>query len=158
MKKPLVFLSALILSVVLAQSSNNLVATVAANKDLSTLSAAFKTAELEAMLSGEDPYTIFAPSDAAFAALPKDTLASLANDPDALTEVVMNHITDGAIMAEDVAKLDGQSITSLNNNELKVTLKDGKVMVGDAVVTSADIKAANGVIHVIDKVLLPPAN
>ena len=125
--------------------------------DFTTLVTAVKAASLVETLKGAGPYTVFAPTDAAFDAVPKGTLAALLADPNvALKDVLTYHVVAGKVMSSDLT--DGQVITTVNGAPLTVTIKsDGTVMVGDATVTTADIETANGVIHVIDTVLIPPS-
>jgi uncharacterized surface protein with fasciclin (FAS1) repeats len=138
-------------------AANDIVDTAVGAGDFTTLVSAVTAAGLVDTLKGEGPYTVFAPTDAAFAAVPKATLDALLADPKgALTDVLTYHVVSGKVMSSDLT--DGQVITTVNGAPLKVTIKsDGTVMVGDATVTTADIETSNGVIHVIDTVLVPPA-
>ncbi len=122
-----------------------------------TLATALEAAGLVETLKGEGPFTVFAPTDEAFAAVPKETLDSLLADPKgALTDVLTYHVVAGKIMSTDLS--DGMMAETVNGQPLKITINDdGTVMVGDATVTTADIETSNGVIHVIDTVLVPPA-
>ena len=122
-----------------------------------TLVTAIKAAGLVETLQGEGPFTVFAPSDAAFAKLPKGTLESLLADKAALTSVLTFHVVPGRITAADVVKGKGATPRTVNGQPLDVQVRGGKVYVNGAQVTSADIPASNGVIHVIDAVLLPAA-
>jgi LysM repeat protein len=107
-------------------------------------------------LKGEGPFTVFAPTDEAFAALPEGTVDALLADPTgALTEILLYHVAPGQVMAADVAALDGQTITTVGGPSIAVVITDGVVMLNDARVIATDIAAANGVIHVIDRVLIP---
>jgi uncharacterized surface protein with fasciclin (FAS1) repeats len=103
-------------------------------------------------LQGDGPFTVFAPTDAAFAALPAGTLDALLADTEALTAVLTHHVVAGKAMAADVSGVT--SVTTLQGGELAVSTEDG-VSIGEASVVTADIEAANGVIHVIDTVLVP---
>jgi len=125
--------------------------------DFTTLVSAVTAADLVDTLKGEGPYTVFAPTDAAFAAVPKETLDALLADPKgALTDVLTYHVASGKVMASDLS--DGMMIDTVNGAQLEVKINaDGTVMIGDATVTTADIETSNGVIHVIDTVLVPPA-
>jgi uncharacterized surface protein with fasciclin (FAS1) repeats len=116
---------------------------------------AVQAAGLEETLRGEGPYTVFAPTDDAFAAVPKKTLDALLADPKgALTDVLTYHVVPGKVMSTDLS--DGMMVDTVNGAQLKVTVKDdGTVMINDATVTTADIETSNGVIHVIDTVLVP---
>jgi len=140
-----------------SMAAKDIVDTAVAAGDFTTLATALEAAGLVDTLKGEGPYTVFAPTDAAFAAVPKETLDALLADPKgALTDVLTYHVVAGKVMASDLS--DGQVITTVNGAPLTVTIKsDGTVMVGDATVTTADIETSNGVIHVIDTVLVPPA-
>ena len=107
-------------------------------------------------LKGEGPFTVFAPTDEAFAALPAGTLDQLLADPKGqLTQILLYHVVPGAVMAADVT--DGLEATTAQGSPVKFMVADGKVMINDANVVATDIAATNGVIHVIDKVILPPA-
>jgi uncharacterized surface protein with fasciclin (FAS1) repeats len=120
-----------------------------------TLVTAVQAAGLEETLRGAGPYTVFAPTDDAFAAVPKKTLDALLADPKgALTDVLTYHVVPGKVMSTDLS--DGMMVDTVNGAQLKVTVKDdGTVMINDATVTTADIETSNGVIHVIDTVLVP---
>ena len=121
-----------------------------------TLVTAVTEAGLAETLSGEGPFTVFAPTDDAFAALPEGTIAALLEDPQgALTDILLYHVVDGAVMAETVVTLD--SATTLNGADVTITVNDDGVFLNDTVqVIITDIVTSNGVIHVIDGVLLPP--
>ena len=122
-----------------------------------TLVTAVQAAGLEETLRGEGPYTVFAPTDDAFAAVPKETLDALLADPEgALTDVLTYHVVPGKVMSTDLS--DGMQAETVNGETLEITIADdGTVMVNDATVVTADIETANGVIHVIDTVLVPPS-
>src|SRR5271165_4871248 len=119
-----------------------------------TLVTAVKAAELVETLKGKGPFTVFAPTDEAFAKVPKDKLEALLKDKKALTAVLTYHVVPGKVMAADVVKLD--SAKTVQGQSLKIQTNDGKVIINDAQVIKADIACKNGVIHVIDSVLLPP--
>jgi len=122
--------------------------------DAKTLAAAVKAAGLVETLQGKGPFTVFAPTDAAFAAIQSEVDKLLKPESKAaLSKILTYHVVSGKTKAADLK--DGQELTTVQGGKLKVTVKDGKVTVGGAHVTSADIAASNGVIHVIDKVLLP---
>jgi transforming growth factor-beta-induced protein len=123
----------------------------------STLVSAVQAAGLEETLRGEGPYTVFAPTDDAFAAVPKETLDALLADPTgALTDVLTYHVVAGKVMSTDLS--DGMQAETVNGQPLDITVADdGTVMVNGATVVTADIETANGVIHVIDTVLVPPS-
>jgi uncharacterized surface protein with fasciclin (FAS1) repeats len=120
-----------------------------------TLLAAAEAAGLVETLQGEGPFTVFAPTDEAFAALPEGTLDDLLADPDALADILLYHVVPGNVMAADVVGLE--SATTAQGSDIAITVDGDTVMVNDATVTATDIVASNGVIHVIDAVLLPPA-
>jgi len=123
-----------------------------------TLVTAVQAAGLEETLRGEGPYTVFAPTDDAFAAVPTETLDALLADPTgALTDVLTYHVVPGKVMSTDLS--DGMMAETVNGESLEITINDdGTVMVNGATVTTADIETANGVIHVIDTVLVPSGN
>ncbi|MFG6136558.1 fasciclin domain-containing protein [Halomonas sp. B23F22_10] len=120
-----------------------------------TLVAAVKAANLVETLKGEGPFTVFAPTDEAFAALPEGTVDDLLKpeNRDTLTAVLTYHVVPGKVMAEDAMGAD--SVTTVQGQDISITTMDGQVMVNDATVIQPDIEASNGVIHVIDGVLMP---
>lgn len=117
-----------------------------------TLTAAIEAAELDAVLTDKGPFTVFAPTDEAFAKLPEGTMESLLNDKEALKQVLLYHVVSGEVMAADVGKLEKAEM--LNGQTVTIDTKDG-VKVNGVKVIKTDIKAKNGVIHVIDNVLIP---
>jgi len=121
-----------------------------------TLVAALGAADLVETLQGEGPFTVFAPTDEAFAALPEGTVEALLADIPALTDILLYHVVPGKVMAADVIGLDGESVATVQGAEVSISVVDGSVMINDSMVIIADIEASNGVIHVIDAVLLPP--
>lgn len=121
-----------------------------------TLVAAVKAAELVDTLKGAGPFTVFAPTDEAFAKVPKETLDALLKDKKALTGVLTYHVVPGKVMAADVVKLD--SAKTVQGKPLTIVTKGGKVTINGVNVVKTDIVCKNGVIHVIDAVLLPPAD
>ncbi len=123
-----------------------------------TLVAALKAADLVTALQGEGPFTVFAPSDAAFAKLPAGTVDALLKDPKALASILKYHVISGNVMAADVMKAGEVMPETLNGAKLDIKVKDGKVHVNNATVTAADIHASNGTIHVIDTVVMPPTS
>jgi uncharacterized surface protein with fasciclin (FAS1) repeats len=131
----------------------NIVETAVTAGSFNTLVAAVKAAGLVDVLSGEGPFTVFAPTDEAFAKLPQATLDALLADKDALTAVLTYHVVAGTVLAQDVVTLT--SARTVNGQEISIRVLDGKVMIDDATVITADIQATNGVIHVIDTVILP---
>ena len=121
-----------------------------------TLVAAVQAAGLVDTLKGEGPFTVFAPTDEAFAALPAGTLEQLLADPQGqLTQILLYHVVPGKVMAADVK--DGMEATTVQGSPVKFMVADGKVMINDANIVATDVEATNGVIHVIDKVILPPS-
>ena len=122
-----------------------------------SLVAALTQAELVTTLQGDGPFTVFAPSDQAFADAGIDLDAFTTDEEIAtLTDILLYHVYSGAVNAADVT--DGLTVAMVNGDDASFTVSDGTVMVGDATVTLADVPASNGVIHVIDKVLMPPAD
>jgi transforming growth factor-beta-induced protein len=139
-------------------AAKSIVDIAVSNPDFSTLVTAVKTAGLVETLNGPGPFTVFAPTNAAFAKVPKATLDAVLADKKMLTDILTYHVVAGKVLSVDVAKLDGKSAKTVNGAEVKIAVKDGKVFLNDNVmVTATDIVASNGVIHVIDAVLLPPA-
>ncbi len=158
----LVMVLALILSLnimVLADghggSKMDIVDTALEADDFNTLATALTEAELISTLKGEGPFTVFAPTDAAFAALPEGTLDSLLADKEQLTNVLLYHVVSGKVMAEDVLEMDGAMVETIFGEKIEISIEDGMVYINDAQVTTTDIEASNGVIHVIDTVLVP---
>ncbi len=125
--------------------------------DFETLVAALKAAGLVETLQGPGPFTVFAPSDAAFAKLPAGTVEALLADRAQLAAVLTYHVLAGTVMAADDVKSNGGTPATVNGQPLRIVVRDGKVYVNDAQVVTTDIKASNGVIHVIDGVLMPKA-
>jgi uncharacterized surface protein with fasciclin (FAS1) repeats len=144
-----------------SMASADIVDTAVAAGDFTTLAAALTAAELVDTLKGEGPFTVFAPTDAAFAALPAGTVDTLLKDPKGdLTQILTYHVVPGKVMAADVVKLDGQKVKTVQGGELTVGVDGDKVTLTDAAgntvnVTATDVEASNGVIHVIDGVLMP---
>jgi uncharacterized surface protein with fasciclin (FAS1) repeats len=121
-----------------------------------TLLTAVQAAGLVETLQGEGPFTVVAPTDAAFAALPAGTLENLLADKEALKKVLLYHVVQGAVTADQVVGLT--SATSVEGSPIAIAVEDGTVTLnGSAKVVTPDVMASNGVIHVIDQVLLPPA-
>jgi uncharacterized surface protein with fasciclin (FAS1) repeats len=131
----------------------NIVQTAVAAGQFKTLVKLVKQAGLAGTLQGKGPFTVFAPTDAAFAKVPKSTLAALAKDKAKLRAVLLYHVAKGKLTAAKVLKL--RSIKTLNGQSLKVRVNHGTVTIGGARVIKADIGASNGVIHVINQVLIP---
>ncbi len=138
-----------------AMADKDIVDTAVAAGSFKTLVAAVEAAGLVDALKGAGPLTVFAPTDEAFAALPAGTVEGLLKDPEALKAILLYHVVEGKVLAADAAKLT--EAKTLNGAAIKISAADGKVMINDAEVVSADVMASNGVIHVINKVILPPA-
>lgn len=135
--------------------SKDIVDTAVAAGQFQTLAAALEAAGLVETLKGEGPFTVFAPTDEAFTALPEGTVESLLEpeNRDQLQAVLTYHVVAGKVMAEDAMGLN--SAATVQGQDITITTMDGNVMINDATVVQADIEASNGVIHVIDGVLLP---
>lgn len=131
----------------------DIVDTAVAAGQFNTLVTAVKEAELVETLKGEGPFTVFAPNDAAFEKVDADTLQSLLADKDKLTQVLTYHVVPGKVKAADVVKL--KEAKTVQGESVKIEVKGDKVFVDGAEVISTDIKASNGVIHVIDTVIMP---
>ncbi len=129
---------------------------LAASTDfLSTLVAAVKAGDLVDVLKGDGPFTVFAPTNEAFAKLPAGTLEDLLKPENKakLVAILTYHVVPGKVMSTDLK--DGQKAKTVQGQEISVSLKDGKAMINNATVTTADIEATNGIVHVIDTVILP---
>jgi len=137
----------------------DIVDTAVADGRFTTLVAALQAAGLVDTLKSEGPFTVFAPTDEAFAKLPAGTVEDLLKPEnlETLKNILLYHVVPGKVMAADVVTLDGKTAeTALEGQQIKITVKDGKVYLNDTVqVIITDIETANGVIHVIDTVLLP---
>ena len=120
-----------------------------------TLVAALQAAELDTVLAGEGPFTVFAPTDDAFAKLPAGTVEGLLANIPGLKDVLLYHVVSGNVQAKDVLNLE--SADTLQGSSFAISIMDGKVMVNKSEVIITDIEAVNGTIHVVDTVLLPPA-
>ncbi|MEM7139203.1 MAG: fasciclin domain-containing protein [Myxococcota bacterium] len=133
----------------------NIVTVAATAGDFNTLVAAVKAAGLVDTLSGEGPFTVFAPTDAAFAKLPPGTIDDLLlpANKDKLVAILTYHVVPGEVMAADVVNLS--SATTVEGGDLAISASDAGVMVNDAKVIATDVEASNGVIHVVDTVLIP---
>ncbi len=135
--------------------SKNIVENAAGSADHTTLVAAVTAAGLGETLSGTGPFTVFAPTNEAFSKLPAGTVDNLLKPENKgdLTGILTYHVVPGALKAADLT--DGQKLKTVNGKELTVSVKDGKVMIDGATVTTADVISSNGVTHVIDAVVLP---
>ena len=137
------------------EEGKTIVETAVAAEDFSTLVAAVKAAGLVETLSGKGPFTVFAPTNEAFAKLPKGTVESLLKpeNKEKLIAVLTYHVVPGTVMAKDVVKVD--SAKTVQGSKISITVKGKTVKVDNAEVVKTDIKCSNGVIHVIDSVILP---
>ncbi|MBD0392810.1 MAG: fasciclin domain-containing protein, partial [Microcoleus sp. C1-bin4] len=136
-------------------AGKDIVAIASGDAQFKTLTKALGSAGLVTTLKGKGPFTVFAPTDAAFAALPKGTVENLLKPENKaqLTKILTYHVVPGSVVSTSLKSGD---VKSVEGSSLKVAVSTGKVTVGGANVVKADIKASNGVIHVIDKVLMPP--
>jgi transforming growth factor-beta-induced protein len=138
------------------EDKKDIVDTAVSAKQFKTLVAAVKAAGLVEVLQGEGPFTVFAPTDEAFEEIPKDQLAALLKDQKRLQEVLTYHVVPDKVLAADVVKLE--SAETVLGKPVTIAVEDGKVKINEATVIEADIECANGVIHVIDAVLMPPVD
>ena len=134
-------------------AKRNIVQTAVAAKKFKTLTSLVKKAGLARTLSTTGPFTVFAPTDAAFAKVPKARLASLAKNRARLRAVLLYHVVKGKVTAAQAMML--HSAKTLNGKSLSIHVKDGKVIVGGATVIKPNVRASNGILHVINKVLIP---
>ena len=139
------------------ESAKDVVKIAAGSKDHTTLVAAIKQADLVNSLSNAGPFTVFAPTNAAFDKVPKETLDNLMKDENKaqLQDILQYHVYVGTLKTEMME--DGQTLNQVNGGNITVTKKDGKVMINNTATVIASIPASNGIIHVIDAVLLPPS-
>jgi len=133
---------------------NDLVQTAISAGNFTTLVTALTEAGLVDALEGKGPFTVFAPTDEAFKKLPEGALDNLLKDKDALKNVLLYHVVSGDITSKQITKLSDAK--TLNGSDINIKIDDGKVMVNNSQVVGADVMASNGIIHVIDAVLLPP--
>ena len=136
-----------------APAKPDIVATAIKAGSFKTLATALEAAGLVETLQGKGPFTVFAPTDEAFAKLPEGTVEALLKDKKKLSDVLTYHVVPGKVMAADVVKL--KEAKTVQGQNVKVTVADGKVKVDNANVVKTDIECGNGVIHVIDAVILP---
>lgn len=134
---------------------HDIIDTAVAAGSFKTLAAALAAASLVDTLKGAGPFTVFAPTDEAFAKLPAGTVESLLKDIPKLTAILTYHVIAGKVMAADVMTMDGQSAKTVNGAALAISTRDGVKLNGSSSVVTTDIACTNGVIHVIDAVLLP---
>jgi len=135
---------------------NDLIQTAVEAGNFKMLTSALRTAGLVSRLEGTGPYTIFAPTDAAFARLPKATVETLLADKDKLQGVLLSHVIEGHVLAHAVGQMrDGDKVKTVSGKEFTLGLKGEQITVNGANVTTRDMQARNGVIHAIDTVILP---
>jgi transforming growth factor-beta-induced protein len=134
-------------------ATKDIVETAMAAGTFKTLAAALQVAGLVETLKGAGPFTVFAPTDEAFARLPKGTVEALLQDKVRLSGILTYHVAQGRLLAQDVSKLP--SAKTVNGQDVKISAANGSVKLNSATVVKADILASNGVIHVIDSVLMP---
>jgi len=139
---------------VTAQGKDRVDTAIAAGS-FKTLAKALQAADLVDTLKGPGPFTVFAPTDAAFAKLPAGTVEALLADREKLTAILTYHVLSGKVMAGDILKSNGARPATVNGQPLDVVVRAGKVYVNGAQVITADVGASNGVIHIIDTVLIP---
>ena len=153
-------LAALLMTGVVAQTTPGTIVDVASsNSDFSTLVAAVSAADLVSTLQSAGPFTVFAPTNAAFAKLPAGTVNTLLKPENKaqLVSILTYHVVSGKVPASTVVTLNGKSVATVQGASVRITVNGGKVKVNNANVTAVDIQASNGVIHVVDAVLMPPA-
>ena len=136
-------------------AAGNIVQTATEAGNFTTLVAALEATGLDETLQGPGPFTVFAPTDAAFAKLPAGTLAALLGDPEQLASILTYHVLADSVTSGDLVASNGATPTTVNGQPLDIVVRDGTVYVNDAQVVAADVAASNGVIHAIDTVLLP---
>ncbi len=137
----------------------NIVETAVEAGSFTTLAAALQATDLISVLADESStFTVFAPTDEAFAALGTETLEGLLADPDTLRDILLYHVLPGEVDAATAIGLAGSTVTMANGDESAITLNEGQLMINMANVITADVRASNGIIHVIDAVMLPPAD
>ncbi len=135
-------------------AKKDIIETAVAAGNFKTLATALTEAGLIETLKGDGPFTVFAPTDEAFAKIPKATLENLLKNKEQLTKVLLYHVVAGKVMSSDVVKIS--SAKTVEGSSVKISVNGKTVMVDKATVTAVDIEASNGVIHVIDSVIMPP--
>lgn len=160
MRKCLSLLIVLALATPALAAEKDIVATAASQPQFSTLVKAIQAADLVDALQGPGPFTVLAPTDDAFAKLPEGTLENLLKpeNKDKLAAILKYHVIPGEAMAADVVQLDGKAVKTLEGSAAPVHVSGDQVKIGQAQVIKTDIPCTNGVIHVIDTVLLPPSD
>ena len=151
--KRLLSVFGLLAASVFTASAADIVDTAVGAGNFNTLVAAVKAAGLVDTLKSAGPFTVFAPTDEAFAKLPAGTVDGLLKDPEKLKKILLYHVVSGKVMAADVVKL--KSAGTVEGSSAKISVKSGRVMVDGANVVKTDIVCDNGVIHVIDSVIMP---
>ena len=136
----------------------DIIDTAVAAGSFTTLAAALTAAGLIETLKGSGPLTVFAPSDDAFAKLPAGTVEGLLKDIPALKSILTYHVVSGKVLAADVMKMDGKFVKTVNGKDIKISIDNGVHLNDASKVVSTDISCTNGVIHVIDSVIMPPAH
>ena len=157
MKHLYILLAALVLTGSVSAGQKTVVDVASSSDSFTTLVAALQTAGLVDTLNGAGPFTVFAPTDEAFAKLPAGTVESLLEpeNRDQLRAILTYHVVPGRVAASEVVKLE--SATTVQGSDVAIRVTDGKVTIDGATVVTADINASNGVIHVIDSVIIPSA-
>jgi uncharacterized surface protein with fasciclin (FAS1) repeats len=160
-KMKLIGLAAILLGVVLLTAipmtfaqDKDIVDTAVAAGNFTTLAKALQEAGLVETLKGAGPFTVFAPTDEAFKKIPAEKLEAVLKDKEMLKKILLYHVVAGKVMAKDVVGM--KSAKTAQGSSIKIASKDGKVMINKANVIKTDIMASNGVIHVIDSVIMPP--
>jgi uncharacterized surface protein with fasciclin (FAS1) repeats len=143
-------------TIAVAPEQKDIVDVAVGSGQFPTLVKLVQTAGLVETLKSDGPFTVFAPTEAAFKKLPKATVDALLKDKKALAAVLTYHVVPGKVMAADVVKLNGKRVKTANGAEVSIRVRNGKVRINRSNVVTTDIGASNGVIHVIDTVLLPP--
>jgi len=136
---------------------HNIIDTAVAAGNFKTLAAALTAADLVETLKGDGPFTVFAPTDEAFAKLPAGTVDGLLKDIPKLKAILTYHVVAGKVKAADVMKMDGKTAKTVNGADLKISTQGGVKLNETAHVVETDIECTNGVVHVIDAVVMPPA-
>ncbi len=141
-------------------AEKTIVETAAGNEQFSTLVAAVKAADLAETLGGKGPFTVFAPTNEAFAKLPEGTVEELLKPENKkkLAAILTYHVVPAKVLASAVTKMDGKDVKTVQGGTVPVRVAGKSVMIGKASVVKTDIECSNGVIHVIDTVLMPPTN
>ena len=159
-KQLLPFVGAAIVALALPSASHaqnvDIMETAKAAGNFKTFEKAVADAGLTETLKGSGPFTVFLPTDAAFAKLPPGRLAALMKDKSALKEVLLYHVVTGTVTAAHIAKLNGNGKKTAEGADAQIMMMGSDIMINNANVTKADIKASNGIIHIIDAVMLPP--